>query len=365
MKFVTLFTAMSGLALATASPYGRGLLVDLDGGDSFSVSRGGRMEQGTIMDRLRKEDRFRQFVKVLEKETGLRDDLDRRDTKVTLFAPTNEAMDRFEEEIRMAEREGDRPTMKEILSYHIVRDEEMKCKDMRPGMTLKTELRPNHLDRHHQRIRVVGFGGTPILNMRAGVQDCDMRAENGMIHGISNVLIPPRDLYHQIYRIPTELSTWHMALERTDMRKELERGSAWTVFAPSNEAWQRLGHQNLVHLFSCEKGMKQLKKIVEYHMAEDFAYADRIIKEDRLRMKTRHNQELEVETCRRSGGCREGRRHDLDEHRRENPNKYMFVINRGEARVEFQDIPSENGVMHLINEVLIPEDVELPSERRM
>ncbi|KAJ3041583.1 hypothetical protein HDV00_009060 [Rhizophlyctis rosea] len=362
MKLTSLFMAVHAVALAAATPFGgRALLYDLASDNSMSVARSGRSQQGTVMDRLRKEEDFRRFVKALENEAGLRDDLDRRDAKVTVFAPTNQAMERLEDEIEKLGREGERPSMEQILSYHIVRDEELCFKDLKPGMTLRTNLRPNDLDRHHQRIRVVGMMGGITLNMRAQIVDRDIKAENGMIHGINGVLMPPRDLYRQTYRIPTELSTWHMALVRTDMQRELERGKAWTVFTPSNEAWQRMGYRNLEYLFGCEQGRKELKKIVEYHMSEEFAYTTKMMKERECRMPTRHGDKLTISTCSRRGDCK----HEHGRMDEENPGKYAFVMNHGMARVEFPDIPSENGVMHMINEVLIPEDVKLPQEGRM
>ena len=63
---------------------------------------------------LKKDKRFSKLVEVLEKNRGLRDDLDRKDAKVTFFAPTNDAMDKLKEDMEKAARGGHRPEMDEV-----------------------------------------------------------------------------------------------------------------------------------------------------------------------------------------------------------------------------------------------------------
>ena len=59
---------------------------------------GGRKEKtGTIFDTLRADERFSMLVEVLEKNRGLRDDLDNSKQNISMFAPTNEAFKKLHE----------------------------------------------------------------------------------------------------------------------------------------------------------------------------------------------------------------------------------------------------------------------------
>jgi uncharacterized surface protein with fasciclin (FAS1) repeats len=167
--------------------------------------------EGTIFDRLRKEKKFSKLVEILEENRGLKDDLERSDAKLTMFAPTNEAIDRLKKELdrRDAAEEGEeydsdrrehhgkrpRHEMDEIIRYHLC-PEEMNKDDLYDGMTMKTELKLKELDGNRQRIRVFKFKGDVLLNMYARVHDEEMEAENGMIMAIDQVLMPPVEFFY-------------------------------------------------------------------------------------------------------------------------------------------------------------------------
>lgn len=58
-----------------------------------------------------------------------------------------------------------------------------------------------------------------------------------------------------------------VAVSHTNYKKEIRDGKSLTMFAPNQDAWERLGLKNLAYLFGCEEGKKDLKKIVEYHVS--------------------------------------------------------------------------------------------------
>lgn len=66
--------------------------------------------------------------------------------------------------------------------------------------------------------------------------------------------------------LPSEFSTFELALEKTDLWKGFagEHHNGATLFAPSNWAFTKLGHRLNMFLFS-EHGKKYLKAILQYH----------------------------------------------------------------------------------------------------
>ena len=85
-------------------------------------SRKGRKgaRNGTILDTLREDERFTMLVDALEKNRGLRDDLENQDKNVSLFAPTNEAFKKLQEYLGSKDRSQKvtLPKMDEVFSTY-------------------------------------------------------------------------------------------------------------------------------------------------------------------------------------------------------------------------------------------------------
>lgn len=75
---------------------------------ALPLKRGKRNEkrdenEGTIMQLLSQDERFSMIVEIIEKSDSLRNELDSEDSKVTFFAPTNEALEKFHEILKNIE----------------------------------------------------------------------------------------------------------------------------------------------------------------------------------------------------------------------------------------------------------------------
>ncbi|KAI8817300.1 FAS1 domain-containing protein [Fimicolochytrium jonesii] len=375
-----------------------------DGGRSLSGGRKGGEGGGTIVDRLRDDKRFSRFVQVLERERGLRDDLDNRDKETTVFAPTNEAFKRFEDEWRNRRAYDDEDKeewIRQALKYHIAPDSQIAGDALHAGALIPTNLRLRELGDRHQRVRVFRFAGDVWLNMHARIVEKDLEAENGRIHAIDNVLHPPRHATEMLYTLPTEFSTFLAALERTELADKLDQHHGVTVFAPSNRAWKNVGFENLKYLFSCvgqrqggEKGkggkggdyeqptcqgLTDLKKIIKYHVATDVAYSTDMMQKKELQLKTFEGQTVTIRAKHRQDRGRGDEDEDTDRewssifsHRRKHDEehgghhdvrRYHFTINDGEARISFTDGLARNGAIQVIDNVMIPKDVKLPHDQ--
>jgi len=341
---------------------------ELDGSSS-------RRAEGSLIDRLRGEKMFSRFVEVLEKERGLRDELENRDKQTTVFAPTNEAFKRIEDEY--AATGGEMPSMRDLLRYHIAGDSEISADCLHAGALIPTNLRLKSLNDRHQRIRVFRFHDMVWLNMMARVVESDIKAENGRIHAIDRVLCPPQSVPEMIATLPTEFSTFSWALERTGLNKEATKEKGVTVFAPSNRAWAMLGHENLKFLFSCVgqkteredqhgvpvcKGVKELKKIVKNHVATDLAYSTDFMEKETMKLRTLGDIELTVCAKKRQGGSESRRGGEGGQHK--DVRRYNFIVNDGEARISFTDGLAGNGAIQVVDNVLIG-DVKLPHDQMM
>jgi len=354
---------------------------ELDGGNN-------RREGGSLIDRLREDKRFSRFVEVLEKERGLRDDLENRDMKSTVWAPTNDAIERMEEEWR-EQRDEDRPAMRDVLRYHIAGDSQITRDCLHAGALIPTNLRMKTLEDRHQRIRVFRFADTIFLNARARVMDKEIEAENGQIFPIDHVLCPPQNVVEMLGAVPTRLSTTLAAFARTGLDRDLTEEKGVTVFAASNNAWEKLGYENLRYLFSCAgqktwaweskdrrgrdenqegrvmcNGIKDLKKILQGHIAKKVAYTTDVMKDEKMQLPTLGHKKITVCARKRQGGGsdEDRNRRDEDSNKHRNVNHYNFVVNDGEARVAFTDGLSSNGAIQVIDSVICS-GVRLPHER--
>jgi len=373
----TLFVAAQALSTVCAAP--QFVSQYEDDGKALTQSR---KEGGSLFDRLREDKRFSRFVEILEKERGLKDDLENRDSETTVFAPTNDAFKRMEDEWN-SRSEEDRPNIRDVLKYHIAPDAQISGDCLHAGALIPTNLRLKSLDDRHQRVRVFRFHDNIWLNMHSRIVEKDIKASNGRVHAIDHVLCPPKGVTEMLYTVPTSFSTTISALERTGLACDINgKEKAITVFAPSNQAWENLGYANLKFLFSCVgqkeererrgswdekerqpwcKGTEELKKIMEFHIATELAYSTDMMKKKSMTMKTLCGSKLQVCAKRR-----EGQREERDEDsKHQDVRQFNFVVNDGEARVKFTDGLAKNGAIQVIDNILIPKNVKLPHDSWM
>ncbi|KAJ3004866.1 hypothetical protein HKX48_001002 [Thoreauomyces humboldtii] len=228
-----------------------------------------------------------------------------------------------------------------------------------------------------------------------------IEASNGMIFAIDKVLQPPCQVTEQLFTIPTTFSTFGAALERTGLSSKVDNEKGLTVMAPSNKAWEMLGFENLKYLFSCVgqereggsrhgrydqdderegrkpqcQGVKDLKKILEFHVGKEVAYSTDFMNKKETTLETLCGHEMTVCAKRKQGGGesdeddrrrrdrkdRKGRKDEGDEHR--DVREYNFMVNDGEARIQFTDGLASNAAIHVVDNIMVPENVNLPYDR--
>ncbi|KAL4934309.1 FAS1 domain-containing protein [Aspergillus undulatus] len=215
-----------------------------------------------------------------------------------------------------------------------------------------------------QRIAVrAGFKGLT-LNFYSHIVAADIGATNGLIHGIDNILLPPPSASLLLDILPTKFSTFNLGLHKTGLEEYLNttaesKGDGFTLFTPSNSAFSHLGLKINAFLFS-PPGLPYLKALLKYHIVpgetlySDVLYKDREIKPFDLGpgLGTRGDVDedgfvhLDLPTL--LGG-----EHKIAVDVAHYGPYVSFKLNGGQ-RVGFADVLARDGVIHVLNHVLIP-----------
>ncbi|EAW07403.1 fasciclin domain-containing protein [Aspergillus clavatus NRRL 1] len=203
-----------------------------------------------------------------------------------------------------------------------------------------------------QRLAVrVGWKGLK-LNFYSRIIAADIGATNGIIHGIDAILLPPPETLTLLTIIPSEFSTFTLALHKTGLAATLN-GTATphhhggTIFAPSNSAFHRLGFKLNAFLFS-PHGERYLRALLQYHIvANRTLYSDVFYTADgkiepfgvkgftHIDLPTRlHGRKLAVDLARFG--------------------PYASLKINGFQRVAFADALAKDGTVHVVDHVLIP-----------
>merc|ERR1712151_131119 len=245
----------------------------------------------------------------------------------TVFAPTNEAFAKLPADL--LNKLLDPKNLKmldQVLEYHVVSGAAVYSKDLKSWQNVKTLEGQNLLVQKHSN------GVT--INHKAKVTTADVGATNGVVHIIDTVLIP-HDLRapHTTKNIvelavaTKDLSTLVTALKAGNLVSALEGKGPFTVFAPTNEAFAKVPSATLKSLLD-PKNVKVLDQVLEYHVVSGNVYSKDL--HWRQNVKTLEGQNLLVE------------KHGSG------------VTINGKAKVTIADVGATNGVVHIIDTVLIP-----------
>lgn len=283
----------------------------------------------TIYELIKESKHTTRFAKLVDDHDEIKQLLQDTEHNHTLFVPTDRAFERLPHHgHKHKDKDGDgdeheKPSKEfllALLKYHVVPGLYPRRRIL-SSQTLPTEFHPSALSRdrssdndddndnhpagHPQRLRV---SSTPILrrirlNLHAGVVASDLAAKNGVVHALDAFLLPPPRQTALVRLFPQAFSTFALALERTGVGRELEESgggggghhevgeesrrkkhihrprTGGTLFAPTNRAWARLGPRANAFLFS-EPGRKYLAALVRYHVVgNETLYSDAYYRE--------------------------------------------------------------------------------------
>lgn len=154
----------------------------------------------------------------------------------------------------------------------------------------------------------------------------------------------------EISLFPAQFSTLLLAYEKTDFVKFIHNvpmiGS--TVFAPANQAWERLGLRANAFLFNTDKGKKYLKALLKYQIvANTTLYTDEVYYGDEKDEKTKDSghEHFELKTL------LDNKSLGVDIHSWKG---FVSMIVNGYAKVGFTDAIGKNGVIQIVERVPLP-----------
>ena len=163
-------------------------------------------------------------------------------TQITVFAPTDAAFVSYlgvaNEAAAIAAVNGLTPTAAaDLLTFHVIAGSEIKAADIATGTTAVTTARSSD-----NKAFVTKTGASVTIN-NARVTTADVDASNGVIHIIDAVLTPPAGDIIEVATSPTNAASFNIlaaALTQADLITTLQGNGPFTVFAPTDDAFLAL-----------------------------------------------------------------------------------------------------------------------------
>lgn len=231
----------------------------------------------TIYELISESEHTTEFAKLVNDYEDIVKVLKSTDAKHTLFVPTNSAFEHIPKHHKPSKE-----VIEAILKYHVGIGE-YDAKRVLRTHTLPTLLDEPFLGDKPQRLRTsVGLGGVRV-NFYAKVVAVNIRANNGIIHAVNSLIIPPPMVGRELTLLPSKFSTLLLAYEKTDFVKFIHgvKSTGTTIFAPSNNAFARLGPRANAFLFNSDCGLKYLKALLKYQIvANATLYSDALYRPD-------------------------------------------------------------------------------------
>ena len=248
----------------------------------------------------------------------------------TVFAPTNAAFEALPQGVLSnLLKPANKASLDDVLTYHVLGDE-VHANNFLDNEMLRT------LEGKYVTARV---SGSTIFINSAKVTVADVNASNGVIHIIDAVLLPSSappspgpspppapgsQNIVQLAQATPDLSTLVTALGAASLVQTLEGAGPFTVFAPTNEAFQNLPAGALANLLK-PKNKAKLVDILTFHVVAGDIHAKDILDGERLKTV----EGMYIMAAVNSSG--------------------VFLNN---AKVTTADVNASNGVVHIIDAVL-------------
>lgn len=284
----------------------------------------------TVVDVAVSDGNFTTLVAALE-ATGLDETLANTDANFTVFAPTDAAFALLPEgtvEALLADTE----TLSNILTYHVIADKVDAATAISSAGSKVTMVNGDSVG--------LSLDDDNLLVNTVTVTSADIMADNGIIHVIDAVLMPPTDKGMPTANIVETavaagtFNTLVAALQATNLDAVLaDESKMYTVFAPTDDAFAMLGEETINTLLA---NTDVLSSILLQHVVMGEV--------DSVTAFTLNGMEAET-----ASGAK------LPVSINSETDSLMF----GGAKVVTKDIHTTNGIIHVIDAVIVG-DVSVP-----
>ena len=244
------------------------------------------------------------------------------DGPFTVFAPTDDAFAKLPSHtLNDLLKPENKEKLATILKYHVIPGK-VTAKDAVQVGSAKT-LSGDSVSISIRDGRLAVNDANVIVN--------DVEASNGIIHVIDSVLMPPPKNIVETAAAAGNFKTLLAAVEAAGLLETLKADGPFTVLAPSDEAFGKLGKETLASLLET-KNKRKLRSVLEYHLIPRRLSFDDI--KDLTAIKTVQGAEVRVQEGNDPFG-------DLD-----------LLIDQ--SNIISGDIDAANGIIHVIDRVLMP-----------
>ncbi len=240
------------------------------------------------------------------------------DGPFTVFAPTDAAFAKLPSgTVEALLKPENRDQLVAVLTYHVV-----------PGrVTARQVARLDDATTVNGQRVAVTTNHDGIFIDEAEVISADVRASNGIIHVIDEVLMPETANIPAVASEAGQFSTLLAAVNAAGLAEALMGDGPFTVFAPTDAAFAKLPGGTVETLLKPEN-REQLATILKFHVVPGRVYADIALAESPL--ETLAGDRVRV---RRAGN--------------------RVLVNK--AQVVAANVEAANGVIHVIDSVLLPD----------
>ena len=239
----------------------------------------------------------------------------------TVFAPTNEAFAKLPEgTLESLLLPENKQALTDILLYHVVSGSVLAA-DVVNLSEAETLLGKN--------VNIKVDMGSVMIN-EANVVSTDIIADNGVIHVIDSVILPPADLADIVDTAVADgrFTTLAAALGAAELVETLKGEGPFTVFAPTDDAFAALPEGTVESLLLPEN-KQALTDILLYHVVAGKVMAADVVSLTEAETVFGQNVSIKVD---------------------------MGKVYINESEVIITDIETSNGVIHVIDAVLLPKD---------
>uniref|UniRef100_A0A8C8K2M7 Periostin n=1 Tax=Oncorhynchus tshawytscha TaxID=74940 RepID=A0A8C8K2M7_ONCTS len=239
----------------------------------------------------------------------------------TMFTPSNEAWDLLEPEVRSALVSNVNVELYNALHYHMV-NRRMLTKDLKNDKYITSMYNNMGLYINHYSNGIVTVNCARIIHG-------NQVATNGVVHVIDRVITAVGNTIKDILEVNEDLSSFSAVALASGVMDKMGQPGHFTLFAPTNEAMENLGASFLERIMGDKEVIGAL---VNYHLLNSVQCSEAIMAGSVY--ETVEGSTIEI-------GC------DGD----------SLTVN-GIKMVLKKDIVTSNGVIHLIDKVLIPDSAK-------
>ncbi|XP_072515685.1 periostin [Salminus brasiliensis] len=244
----------------------------------------------------------------------------------TMFAPSNDAWNQLDGTARKALESNVNNELYNALRYHMV-NKRLLTKDLKNDLILDSMYNNLHLHINHYSNGIVTVNCARIIH-------ANQVATNGVVHLIDRVISAVGSTMKEVINSHEDLSSLSAAFNvESSLLEKLGEPGHYTLFAPTNQAFDNMDRDVIERVLGDKTVLQALLK---YHLLNSMQCSEAIMSGSVY--ETMEGSNIEI-------GC------DGD----------SLTVN-GIRMVLKKDIVTSNGVIHLIDRVLMPDSAKQVTE---